>query len=283
VPSSPEQGYDAIGGRIITPAYGHVMTPGVAPEPFAPSAPPRKAPRRSAGRLVVTAVLAAALAVAGGVGVRYVLTSVLGPRTEGEATVSPSPHWIVPSTSAAPTLVGDIPTGWETYTSRSGAVTYAHDPSWSDYYTADVERASYPNGSPPGGSLELGGFWTWGTPNSPSATALQVMVATYPGNTDGPRETAIGFATGASANAPGTDEVQTMNAAITASSRYDAWRIDSTFSTFDGPVYTSGIALVDGDTAVIVYCISRQPPTVWSDDVLAVARSITIIGPAVPL
>ena len=278
-----EQGFDAIGGRIVAPGFGHTMTPGVVPQPFTPSASPRKAPRRSAGRLVLTAVLAAALAVAGGMGVRYALTSVHGPRTEAGATPSHSVHWILPSTPAASTPASDVPTGWAMYTSRSGAVTYAHNPSWTDGYSIERERATYPNGSPPGGSLELGGFWTWGTPNSPSATVVQVMVVTHPGNTDGPRETAIGFATGASANAPGTGEVQTMNAAIAVSSRYDAWRIDSTFSTSDGPVYTSGIAFVDGDTAVIVYCMSRQPPTVWSDDVLALARSITIVGPAVPL
>ncbi len=265
-----EQGFDAVGGRTITPAYGHVMTPGVAPEPFAPSTPYRKAPRRSAGKLAVKLVLLVVAFLAGGAVTKYVLTEVFGPRSEAAAPLTPS----VPVTQAT------IPDGWTMYTSRSGAVTYARDPNWTDAYTVEVERSAFATGHPAGGTIELAGVWTWGGVNTPTATVVQVIVGTVPGSTDGVQGGAVGFARAAGASLSGGDEVETLNAAFDTSARYDGWQIDSTFSTADGPLYTSLIAVGQGDSVVMVYCMSRQAPSEWNSDVASLARSVTLLGPA---
>ena len=265
-----DERYDAIGGRILSPAYGHVMTPGVEPEPLLVSTPYRRAPRRSAGKLLVKIVVGVVIFLAAGAGVKYALTEILGPRTEAAAPLTPS----------IPVAPATIPAGWGMHTSRSGAVTYARNPSWTDAYTVELERSAFAVADTAGGTLELAGVWTWGGADPAATTVLQVIVGTLPGNTEGAREAAIGFSGGASAMPVGTDEVQTLNASFDASDRYDAWRIDSTFSTAEGPLYSSLIALGQGDSAVMVYCLSRQNPSEWNDDMVALARSVTLVGPA---
>lgn len=276
-----QQGFDAIGGRIITPAYGHVMTPGVAPEPFAPSVSPRKAPRRSAGRLVLTAVLAAALAVAGGVGVRYVLTSVLGPRTEAEATVSPSPHWIVPSTAAAPTLVGDIPTGWETYTSRSGAVTYANDPVWTDLLTPTMEETILAGaGSHPLYTLEMAGYWQTNRSGSAMGDTVQLLASTYLVGPVRPDTQVHSFVDGDVKSAGLGDPTIHADEGFTSARGYAGWRESYSVAVGETTIYAGVVAVTDGLTIVFVSVGSAEPPSVWEGDLAALANSIVIDGAA---
>jgi hypothetical protein len=270
-PTSQGEGYDSIGGRVITPAYGHVMTPGVAPEPFAPSTPYREAPRRSAGKLVLTILLAVVAFVGAGAVVRYGLTEIFGPRTEAAAPLAPS----------AFATEGTIPSGWEMYTSRSGAVKYANDPIWTDLLTPTLEETILAGaGSHPLNTLEMAGYWQTNRSGSEVGDIIQVLASTYLTGTIRPELEVHSFVNGDVKSAGMGDPTILSDEAFTSATGYAGWRETYSVAVGKKTIYAGVIAVTDGRTIVFASCGSADPPSVWEGDLVALANSLVIDGTA---
>ncbi len=160
-PSPLEQGYDEIGGRAITPAYGQVMTPGVAPDASTyPEPTPVKRSKRG---------LWWGLGVAGVLGLALVAALVV--------VVLPKFEPISSEYTGAPVTTEDVaPPGYVAVISDSETVAADIPEVWIDATT--LVDLSAVLASMPEGQTMIGTWYTDDPRTDPSAQV--VMLLEYP-------------------------------------------------------------------------------------------------------
>jgi len=200
--------------------------------------------------------------------------------THNTATDDTTQGDVEPITELTPWEV-NIPSDWSTFVSRSGAIEYSYNPTWTDISTIISEEAL--TDSPELGSTqaEIAGAWMMDGSALSGGTSLTIFALS-----DGtvplflPIQTEQ-FASSNATAAGGTNYTVVVDAGFTTAQGYDAWRVDYTMDLYGVTAYQSVIGFVSDVTLGFIFVSSINDVDQWMPDLLSVTDSLVVVKPPV--
>jgi hypothetical protein len=170
-----------------------------------------------------------------------------------------------------------VPEGWSLYTSATGVMSYAVDPSWADLLVPeDQDFIQEFYSTVPDAKAEYSGAWLV-RPSETGEEGVNLYVVSYSdGKAPGlARVLARGYIDFESYE----DFEIVLDEEYTNGRGYSGWRIDYTGIYLGAPYSESVIALKTGTTVIYVFGTSDEDFEALMPDMLAVAHSIVVHHP----
>lgn len=238
-------------------------------------------------RLLPLAIAAGGVLVVGAGAVAIVVLNDNGSTPQATSpTSTPShdtaPEDVSPITDLSPWEVF-IPSDWQTFVSRSGAIEYSYDPTWTDVSGLNNEQAFSDTPGLESTQVEIAGTWMVSGSALSGGTSLMVMAFS-----DGsvpillPVQTEA-FARSNATAAGGTDYTVLVDAGFTTGQGYEAWRVDYTMDVYGVHANQAVIGFISDVTMGFIYVSSIDDFDVWLPDLLSVADSLVVVKPPVSL
>ncbi len=206
----------------------------------------------------------------------------------------PTPHSTPTDTASHDTSQGDgnpvteltpwdvyVPSDWVVFTSRSGAIEYSYDPTWTDISGMTSEQALADTPGLESMEVELAGSWMISGSALSGGTSLMVIALS-----DGTVPILLPIQTEQFANSNatatgGTNYTVLTDAGFTTGEGYKAWRVDYTMDVYGVHANQTVIGFISDVTIGFVYVSSIDDFDTWMPDLLSVVDSLVVVKPPV--